>query len=351
MYCVRHIFYLLFFIGLFSFSVNAQISYTENFDAKGIPTNIPVDSYWKYFNDIHPMQNTWEEFIPGDGFAYIKVDADIHNDTDYTYPYQTMVFGGVTENHRLEVRMKGAVVDGGLVGFLFTYAENIPGTIFNEVDIEVVANDRDVAEHETLPPNGWTDARFNTWRNASTTTFLPISGSAKPVKDVNNNSISLIDDEFHTYTIDWRADQVDFFIDNVLQDSFDTNVAIGWGEVIIGFRNLPWARDFNWTGEHTLVVDYFKIEPLSALSVENQELTYSNQVDIYPNPAYNQISLVSKNFFEIEKIEIVNTLGQSVKKLLKYHNKIDISHLPSGLYLVNTYFHTGKIITKKIVKN
>ena len=58
--------------------------------------------------------------------------------------------------------------------FFFTYSENSLGTNFNEVDIEVVANDRDVDVHETLPPNGWTDARFNSWRNASTTTFFQL---------------------------------------------------------------------------------------------------------------------------------------------------------------------------------
>ena len=347
---MKHFLTHIHFLFLLSISVSAQISYTENFDNAGIPTQIPTDSYWKYFNDIHPSQDSWSKFIPGDGFAYIKVDADVNNDTDYTFPYQTMVFGGVTENHRLEVRMKGAVVDGGLVGFLFTYAENTPGTIFNEVDIEVVANDRDLANHETLPPNGWTDARFNTWRNASTTTFLPISGSAKPVKDGNGNNISLIDDNFHTYTIDWRTDQVDFFIDNVLQESFNTNVATGWGEVIIGFRNLPWARDFNWTGEHTLVVDYFKIEPLSALSTNNFDSGNNANVNIYPNPASEQLSIVSKDFFEIEKIDIINQLGQKVKHVNSYQNKIDISHLQSGLYLVNTYFKNGKLITKKLVK-
>ena len=86
------------------------------------------------------------------------------------------------------------------------------GSIFNEVDIELVARDKISAPHETLPPNGWTDARFNTWRDADEITTLPFSGSAKAIVDENNNKVSLIDDEFHTYTIDWRANEVDFFM-------------------------------------------------------------------------------------------------------------------------------------------
>lgn len=84
---------LFFFCFFYTISFIGQITYIENFNDKGIPTNIPNGSYWKYFNDIHPYQNTWEKFIPGDGFAYIKVDAEIHNDTDTTYPYQTMEIG------------------------------------------------------------------------------------------------------------------------------------------------------------------------------------------------------------------------------------------------------------------
>lgn len=341
---------LYHFLLFFTISSISQITYIENFNSKGIPTAIPNDSYWKYFNDIHPSQDSWDKFIPGDGFAYIKVDADVDNDTDYTYPYQTLVFGGSTENHRLEVRMKGAVVDGGLVGFIFTYAENIPGTIFNEVDIEVVANDRDVDDHDRHSPNGWTDARFNTWRNASTTTFLPISGSAKPVVNANNEKISLIDDAFHTFTIDWRDDQVDYFIDGVLQESFNTNVATGWGEVIVGFRQLPWARDFNWTGEHTLVIDYFKIEPLSALSVDDYAQNKNSEISIFPNPAYDEITIVTKDFHLIEKIVITNVIGNQVAKFSNYQNKISIDNLSKGIYFVNSYFKNGTFITKKVVK-
>lgn len=344
-HCLLYVFTILSYISVYS-----QINYIENFESVGVPINIPNGSYWKYFNDIHPNQNTWEQFIPGDGFAYIKVDADIHNDKEVTYPYQTMVFGGIYENHRIETRMKGAVVDGGLVGFLFTYGENQIGTVFNEVDIEVVANDRDVEDHDRHPPHGWTDARFNTWRNASTTTYLPISGSAKPVRDGNDNKISLIDDEFHNYTIDWRSDQVVFFIDGVFQESFSTNVATAWGEVIIGFRNLPWARDFNWTGTHHLIIDYLKIEPLSSLSITSNNLKQNKLVTVFPNPAQNRVNIICKDFYNIKFIEIINSIGQKVLKTSTFQNKVNISTLPKGVYVVNTHFKDGFIVSKKIVK-
>ena len=261
----------LLFIILLSFSSFAQVNgdsvnYFEDFTTAGIPTNGPNGSYWMYYNEIHPTQDTWNKFIPGDGNAYITVDTDISNDLDWIHPFQSLIFGGVGENHRLEVRMKGAVVDGGLVSFLFTYEQE--GSIFNEVDLELVARDFAVPSHPTLPEGGgWTDARFNTWRNANENTNRPFTGTKKAVVNQQGEKISLIDNEFHIYTIDWRSNKIDFFIDGVLQETITTNVATKKAEVIFGFRQLPWAGGFNWTGTHTMVVDYLKIEPLEKVTV------------------------------------------------------------------------------------
>lgn len=325
-------------------------SYIEHFDAPGQPNGPTQDTYWKYFNDIYPDQTDWTSFIPGDGYAHIKVDTITANDTDPTFPYQTLVFGKVNENHRIEVRMKGAVLDGGLVCFLFTYQEE--NEQFNEVDIEIVAQDANasIPVHDIDPPNGWTDARFNTWRNASIYTFLPISSTFKPVTNANNENISLRDDEFHTYTIDWREDQVDYFIDGVLQESFTTNVATGMSEVIIGFRQLIWAGDFKWTGVHELLVDYFKIESLSALSTTKTKLSETVKVSIFPNPAQNQIKVISQDFFTIESIEISNVLGSKLINTKGYQKQIDISNLSKGMYWVRTKFKDGSIQSQKIVK-
>jgi hypothetical protein len=333
----------------------SQTTYIEGFNTKGYPANLPNNAYWMFYNDIHPNQNNWDKFIPGDGNAYITVDADKSNDTDYTYPYQAMVFGGIGENHRLEVRMKGAAVDGGLTAFIFTYTQT--GSIFNEVDIEVVAQDLQsgIPSHDIHAPNGWTDARFNTWRNANEITEVPFTGSQKPVVDANNNKISLIDGEFHTYTIDWRENQVDFFIDSVLQESFNTTVATGWSEVIIGYRNLPWAGNFRWTGNHTMVIDYFKIEPLEAiLSVDSVNL--ESQISIYPNPTKDEINLRIADASKIKKMELINVISSKVMEINNFDTKsnsiqkIDISSFPKGVYFLKTELSDGNIITKKILK-
>ena len=338
------------------FLIASQTVYEEDFDKKGYPDDIPRGSYWMFYNDIHPTQTNWDAFIPGDGNAYITVDADKSNDTDETFPYQALVFGGVNENHRLEVRMKGAAVDGGLAAFIFTYTQT--GAIFNEVDIEVVAQDlqSNIPSHEILPPNGWTDARFNTWRDANEITALPFTGSSKPVVDEKNNKVSLIDGKFHTYTIDWRENQVDFFIDNILQESFTTNVARGWSEVIIGYRNLPWAGDFKWKGNHTMIVDYFKIEPLIPLSTVQINTDVNSSISIFPNPVENDININIKGNFRIKKMELFNILSSKIHQITSIDfksnaiQKIDVSYFKKGIYFLKTEFENGNISTKKILK-
>ena len=340
----------LLFWSIILFQANViigQTTYIENFDKLGYPTNTPNGAYWNFFNEIYPSQDIWSKFIPGDGFAYISVDADIYNDTDPVYPYQTIVFGGIGENHRLEVRMKGAVVDGGLVAFLFTYTQT--GSIFNEVDIEVVAQDRNADNHEVSQPNGWTDARFNTWRNADENTALPFSGSEKAVVDASNNKISLMDDQFHTYTIDWGTDKVDFLIDGILQESFSSNIATGWAEVIIGYRNLPWAGDFNWSGTHTLVIDYFKIEPLEP-PLSNDSHISDSEISVYPNPTSDFINISIPENNEVKKIELINMLSSTIIEVKNYQKKIDISNYSKGMYFLKIELENGSLITKKIMK-
>jgi hypothetical protein len=342
-------FALLLITLLQCYSIIGQTTYFEDFNNEGYPSNLPSGSYWNYYNEIYPDQDTWSEFIPGDGNAYLIVDADESNDTDLTHPYQTLIFGGVGENHRLEVRMKGAAVNGGLVAFLFTYHQE--GSIFNEVDIEVVANDRDVLPHETLPPNGWTDARFNTWRNANELTALPHSGSAKAVVKSGNEKVSLIDNEFHTYTIDWKSDKVDFYIDEVLQDSFDSNVATGWAEIIIGYRALPWADKFNWTGKHTLVIDYLKIEPLGTLSASSENIYKKSSIKLFPNPTNDEVNISAYHSSNIQKMELFNVLSTSLLQVNGFTNKINMSDFPKGFYLLKIEYDNGYIVTKKLVKN
>jgi len=119
---------------------------------------------------------------------------------------------------------------------------------------------------------------------------------------------------------------------------------------IIGFRQLTWAGDFNWTGNHTLVIDYFKIEALDALYTPENQLSKTIDVSVFPNPAFDEIKIVSQEFHEIKSMEITNLLGSKMMTIKGYQNRIDVSSLSKGMYVITTRFSDGSSLSKKIIK-
>jgi hypothetical protein len=76
---------------------------------------------------------------------------------------------------------------------------------------------------------------------------------------------------------------------------------------------------------------------------------------IYPNPAYEKISLSADNKNAIERIQLINILGQSVydqsqTKSFDLSGFIDISNLPAGLYLARLTDSFGVVSSSKVIK-
>jgi len=83
----------------------------------------------------------------------------------------------------------------------------------------------------------------------------------------------------------------------------------------------------------------------------------STDIEIYPNPARNELTInYELNKSAIVNINLINMQGKQYKALNKESNaigkqteKLDISHLPQGIYFVRMQ-EGNKIITKKIIK-
>ena len=69
--------------------------------------------------------------------------------------------------------------------------------------------------------------------------------------------------------------------------------------------------------------------------------------NIYPNPAQNFISINS----QIEKIEIFKINGLKVSEVVSPRNKINISHLFKGIYMIKFIDNNGVISFNKLIKN
>ena len=85
------------------------------------------------------------------------------------------------------------------------------------------------------------------------------------------------------------------------------------------------------------------------LGIEDQD--DAEPISILPNPAQNYLTISNRNV--IHSIEIYSVLGNKVfgkTNLNSLSETIDISHLPSGIYLLNTIDSEKRSATKKIIK-
>jgi len=71
------------------------------------------------------------------------------------------------------------------------------------------------------------------------------------------------------------------------------------------------------------------------------------QFIVFPNPAANYIIL--NNAKLIKSVEIADVLGKVVLSTNSISDKIDVSHLNKGIYLVRVSFISSKLVTEKLI--
>lgn len=107
------------------------------------------------------------------------------------------------------------------------------------------------------------------------------------------------------------------------------------------------VRHYNCSNQDFLLMDDFKVEFANTLSTTDTEFS---DFSIYPNPVINQLSFKTNQ--PITKIQIFNIVGKRVLSLNEegmLNNKIDVSNLTNGSYLINIQINdTAK--TYKFIK-
>jgi hypothetical protein len=112
-------------------------------------------------------------------------------------------------------------------------------------------------------------------------------------------------------------------------------------------------KRFYWNGtnwEESYVVTYYWsekdiIDGISDTKSQNSSIT------VYPNPTTGELRVTSGEL-QITSIEVFDTYGRTISthySLLTTHYSIDLSHLPSGIYLVIINAETG-IQIRKVIK-
>lgn len=155
-------------------------------------------------------------------------------------------------------------------------------------------------------------------------------------------------DDFASYTFEIPVQVSDtFFIgfqqftDNFIGIGLDKNTDTG--DKIFANVGGEWEQNNSVPGSLMIRPRFDRIT--STVTAIDEELI--DQIRIYPNPAYDQISIEAGNF---DSITLMNITGQELKFISQPRNKetITLSGLPPGIYLLK--FNLGQDqITRKII--
>ena len=89
--------------------------------------------------------------------------------------------------------------------------------------------------------------------------------------------------------------------------------------------------------------------PLNLTSVE--DLTENTtQIILFPNPACNKISVLTKNKVMVSRMDIYNNIGNRLMSIDQEFDNINISHFPPGIYIVKIIGDDWTVNRKLIVQ-
>lgn len=151
--------------------------------------------------------------------------------------------------------------------------------------------------------------------------------------EINNTTIG-IDDDYQS----WKGD---YFINNPV-----TLEAIA----LPGYVFSHWEGDIESNDQKITINPEkdFKVKAIFEWTLATNDL---DKVDfmVYPNPVSNILNVASSSQSKIE-YKISSVLGQIVDQNIITNQKIDVSHLPKGVYIIQLT-QGNKRVTKKFIKN
>lgn len=147
-------------------------------------------------------------------------------------------------------------------------------------------------------------------------------------------------------------------------DSIETNLGTGGSfnmvsseylGIDVGGYSSFWVEDINNDGNLNMFVGqdlggvfHFEADSLSIITLT--ELTNSQEVIVYPNPANTTLTIASSTQLQSYVITDINGRTLLERNVEFYKEQIDISILPKGIYIITMERSDGSWISKKIVK-
>ncbi len=208
------------------------------------------------------------------------------------------------------------------------------------------------------------------WRNVReewTTYYLKVEDAAD---NVQVDSVKIIRSVFWVHPIYklpktiYRGDSVCFFGDIYFINDFlplkyslspsygltDTTDIYGWAKPDTSVTY--YLQAVNSLGCVSEKIPYWEIEVIDTTTNIFRSISFENSnLQFFPNPATNQITISNPSNIQIKRIEIIDFSGRIIKKWEAQDlvgNKLNFGNLLPGIYLLNTETASG-IKTEKLI--
>lgn len=188
--------------------------------------------------------------------------------------------------------------------------------------------------------------------HVSSALHTPCAGCFGATMNFSSIVISDVANNYHTYSMNWSPDQITFLIDGVGFYTYNPAVKDDstWpfyeDQYIllnIAMGGVAGAIDPNFT-QSSMVIDYVRVFQ-NTLSVED---TFANEFIVSPNPASDYVKISSE--MDIDLVEIYDVVGKRILSKTEDVNRLDVSELNSGVYLLKIYSE-NQTATKRILVN
>jgi beta-glucanase (GH16 family) len=159
---------------------------------------------------------------------------------------------------------------------------------------------------------------------------------------------------FHNYVLEWFPDRMVFSVDGTVHYTYQPDVQNDetWpfdkDQYILLNTAIQSIIDPNFT-QSTMEIDYVRIYQESSLGIS--EVNSELKLNIFPNPAQNQTTILSPKKALGQEVFIYNLLGQLINNFVlnSQSTSIDTSSWASGVYLLQRRGHQTTE-TYKIIK-
>ncbi len=211
-------------------------------------------------------------------------------------------------------------------------------------------------ENGIINNNLWNNDEEYPWRIDSNNSYEGIrslrSGSiienmSSSIQIEYNTSCNHIISFYYRVSSEANFDHLNFFIDNNLVGQWSGETSWAKAEYFVGpgdhLFKWEYAKDYSYnSGDDCAWIDLINFPASYDDITENR----TEDISIYPNPSDEYIN-ISCDIIEDYEITIYNTLGIKVLQQEK-SNTIDISQLPSGVYIVEIK-HEGGCHSERLI--